>query len=204
MTWILMLVIAFVCGAIPFSVWLTRLFLKKDVRQAGDGNPGAINTFRSGSKVLGLVVLILDICKAAIPVGIAYHQLEIRGLPMVLIAMAPVLGHAFSPFLKFKGGKAIGTVLGTLIGVSLWQISLPAVIGAALGIAFLTTTGWAIVVAVIFGMLAIFIWFQDLLYFFVLLGVFLILCWTLRADLANPPQLRSWVIKLFSRSKKHQ
>jgi glycerol-3-phosphate acyltransferase PlsY len=204
MTWILMLVIAFVCGAIPFSVWLTRLFLKKDVRQAGDGNPGAINTFRSGSKVLGLVVLILDICKAAIPVGIAYHQLEIRGLPMVLIAMAPVLGHAFSPFLKFKGGKAIGTVLGTLIGVSLWQISLPAVMGAALGIAFLTTTGWAIVVAVIFGMLAIFIWFQDLLYFFVLLGVFLILCWTLRADLANPPHLRSWVIKLFSRSKKHQ
>lgn len=196
-----MLVIAFISGAIPFSVWLTRLFLKKDVRQYGDGNPGAINAFRTGSKLLGMVVLILDICKAAIPVGIAYHQLEIRGLPMVLIAMAPVLGHAFSPFLKFKGGKAIGTVLGTLIGVSLWQISLPAVVGAALGIAFLTTTGWAIVVAVIFGMSAILIWFQDSLYFFVLLGVFLILCWTLRADLAKLPQLRPWVLQLFSRSK---
>jgi glycerol-3-phosphate acyltransferase PlsY len=204
MTWILMLVIAFVSGAIPFSVWLTRLFLKKDVRQFGDGNPGAINAFRSGSKLLGLVVLILDICKAAIPVGIAYHQLDIRGLPMVLIAIAPVLGHAFSPFLKFNGGKAISTVLGSLIGVSLWQISLPAVIGAALGIAFFTTTGWAIVVALIFGMSAIFIWFQDPLYFFVLLGVFLILCWTLRADLSKPPQLRPWVRKLFSRSKTSQ
>jgi len=200
MTWVLILVIAFISGAIPFSVWLTRLLLKKDVRQFGDGNPGAINAFRSGSKLLGLAVLILDICKAAIPVGLAYRQLEIRSLPMVLIAIAPVLGHAFSPFLKFKGGKAIGTVLGSLIGVSLWQISLPAVIGAALGIAFLTTTGWAIVVAVSFGMLAIFIWFQDPLYFWVLLCVFLILCWTLRADLAKPPQLRTWVIKLFSKS----
>jgi len=201
MNWILMLVIAFISGAIPFSVWLTRLFLKKDVREAGDGNPGAINTFRSGSTLLGVIVLVLDICKAIFPVGIAYHQLGIRGLPMFLIAMAPVLGHAFSPFLKFKGGKGIGTVLGSLIGVSLWQVSLPAVIGAALGIAFFTTTGWAIVVAVIFGMSAVLIWFRDPLYFFVLLGVFLILCYTLRADLSKPPQLRPWVRKLFSRSK---
>lgn len=204
MTWILMLVIAFISGAIPFSVWLTRLFLKKDVRQFGDGNPGAINAFRTGSKLLGVIVLVLDICKAAVPVGIAYQQLEIRGLPMVLIAMAPVLGHAFSPFLKFKGGKAIGTVLGSLIGVSLWQISLPACIGAAIGITLFTTTGWAIVVAVIFGMSAIFIWFWDPLYFFVLLGVFLIMCWTLRADLAKRPQLRPWVRKLFSRSRTSQ
>jgi glycerol-3-phosphate acyltransferase PlsY len=204
MTWVWMLLIAFISGAIPYSVWLTRLFLKKDVRQYGDGNPGAINAFRSGSKVLGSVVLILDICKAAIPVGIAYHQLEIRGLPMVLIAIAPVLGHAFSPFLKFKGGKAIGTVLGALVGVTLWKVSLPAVIGAGLGIAFLNTTGWAIVVAIIFALSALLIWFQDPLYFWVLLGVFLILCWTLRADLGKPPQLRPWVRKLFSRSKKLQ
>jgi len=204
MPWYLMLVIAFISGAIPFSVWLTRLFLKKDVRHYGDGNPGAINTFRSGSKLLGMLVLILDICKAAIPVGLAYQQLEIRGLPMVLIAIAPVLGHAFSPFLKFKGGKAIGTVLGALIGVSLWQVSLPACIGAAIGIALFTTTGWAIVVAVIFGMSAIFIWFQDPLYFWVLLCVFLILCWTLRADLVKSPQLRPWVHKLFSPSNNPQ
>ena len=89
--------------------------------------PGRSTPSAVAANCLGMVVLILDICKAAIPVGIAYHQLDIRGLPMVLIAIAPVLGHAFSPFLKFKGGKAIGTVLGSLIGVSLWQISLPAV-----------------------------------------------------------------------------
>ncbi len=201
MTWILMLALAYFFGAIPFSVWLTRLFLKKDVRQFGDGNPGAVNTFRTGNKVLGLLVLILDISKAAIPVGLSYQQLGIRGLPMFLIAIAPVLGHAFSPFLKFKGAKAIGTVLGTLIGVSLWRLSLPAVIGAGVGIALLTTTGWAITLAVLFALTAQLIWFQDPFYIIVLLSVFLILRYTLRTDFVKPPQLRSWVINLFVRLK---
>lgn len=204
MIWILMLVLAYFFGAIPFSVWLTRLFLKKDVRQFGDGNPGAVNTFRAGNSVLGLLVLMLDISKAAVPVGLSYQQLEIRGLPMFLIAIAPVLGHAFSPFLKFKGAKAIGTVLGTLIGVSLWRLSLPAVIGAGVGIALLTTTGWAITLAVIFALIAVLIWFQDPFYIIVLLSVFLILRYTLHADFAKPPQFRPWVINLFARFKQHR
>lgn len=195
-----MLIIAFVSGAIPFSVWLTRLFLKKDVRQYGDGNPGAFNAFRTGSSILGLLVLILDVSKAAIPVGLAYQQLEIRGMPMLLIGVAPVLGHAFSPFLKFKGGKAVTTVLGTLIGVSLWKLSLPGVIGAALGIALLTTTGWAIVVAIIFAAFATLIWFHNSFFFWVLLSVFFILLWTLRNDFKKPPQLRRWVVRLFSKN----
>lgn len=201
MPWILMLILAYFLGAIPFSVWLTRLFLKKDVRKFGDGNPGAVNTFRAGNSVLGLLVLMLDISKAAVPVGLSYQQLGIRGLPMFLIAIAPVLGHAFSPFLKFKGAKAIGTVLGTLIGLSLWRMSLPAVIGAGVGIAFLTTTGWAITIGVLFALSALLIWFQDAFYLITLLSVFLILRVTLRTDFAKPPQLRSWVIKLASRLK---
>ncbi|HSQ26145.1 MAG TPA: glycerol-3-phosphate acyltransferase [Anaerolineales bacterium] len=199
-----MFFIAFLSGSIPYSVWITRLFFKKDVRQFGDGNPGAFNVFLTGSSVLGLLVLILDVSKAAIPVSLAYQQLEVRGLPMLLIAIAPVLGHAFSPFLKFKGGKAISTVLGTLIGVSLWKLSLPGVIGAVLGYAFFTTTGWAMVVAIIFAFSAGWIWFHDPFFFWVLLSVFLILIWTLRTDFKKPPQLRPWVIKLFSRLSSHR
>jgi len=120
---------------------------------------------------------------------------------MFLIAIAPVLGHAFSPFLKFKGAKGIGTVLGTLIGVSLWRLSLPAVIGAGVGIALLTTTGWAITLAVLFALTAQLIWFQDPFYIIVLLSVFLILRYTLRTDFVKPPQLRPWVINLFVRLK---
>lgn len=199
-----MFFIAFLSGSIPYSVWITRLFIKEDVRQFGDGNPGAFNVFLTGSSVLGLLVLILDVSKAAIPVSLAYQQLEIRGLPMLLIAIAPVLGHAFSPFLKFKGGKAISTILGTLIGVSLWKLSLPGVIGAVLGYAFFTTTGWAMVAAIIFAFSANWIWFHDPFFSWVLLSVFLILIWTLRTDLKKPPKLRPWVVNLFSKLSSHR
>ena len=69
------IVLAFVSGSLPFSVWLGKLATGKDVRQVGDGNPGATNVFRAGSKLVGLLVLILDIGKAALPVGLAYYVL---------------------------------------------------------------------------------------------------------------------------------
>ncbi len=107
MIWVPLVLIAFLCGSLPFSVWLGKLFLKVDVRQYGDGNPGAANVFRSGSKAVGLLALMLDVSKAAAPVGLSYYNLGIRGIPMYLIAIAPMLGHVFSPFLRFRGGKAI-------------------------------------------------------------------------------------------------
>ncbi len=197
-----MAVIAYFLGALPFSVWLTRLFLKKDVRRYGDGNPGSFNTFLAGSNLLGVLVMVLDISKAAVPVGLAYQSLSIRGLPMILIAVMPILGHAFSPFLVFKGGKAIGTALGTVIGISLWQLSLPAVLGAGIGIAFLTSTGWAIILAEIAILVAIAFWFHDPHYSWIMLCIIFILGWILRGDLKKPPQFRPWVIRAFSRLDK--
>ncbi len=145
----LMILAAFICGALPFSVWLTRIYSGEDVRQYGDGNPGAANVFRTGNKFLGLITLLLDVSKAAAPVGFAYNNLQIRGILMFLIAIAPVLGHMFSPFLAFKGGKAIATVLGVWIGLTLWKASLPAVIAAAIGSLFLTSSGWSVMLAMI-------------------------------------------------------
>ena len=110
--WILL---AFICGSLPFSVWLGKIVMGLDVRQVGDGNPGATNVFRAGNKLMGVLALILDIGKAALPVGLAYHVLDIRGLVMFLIAIAPVLGHVFSPFLGFRGGKGIAVSFGVWI-----------------------------------------------------------------------------------------
>ena len=61
MTWVAMVFISFLCGSLPFSVWLGKLFVGVDVRQYGDGNPGAANVFRAGNKVVGLVALLLDV-----------------------------------------------------------------------------------------------------------------------------------------------
>lgn len=202
MDYILFVLIAFVCGAIPFSVWLGRLFLQKDVRLVGDGNPGAINVIKSGSKVLGLIVLILDITKAAVPVGLAYRNFEIRGIPMALIAIAPVLGHAYSPFLGFKGGKAIGTALGTWIGLTIWKVPLAGLIGTLIAFGITSAPGWAILLGLV-GILAVLLfWIPDKILFLVWVVVAIVLIWKHRHDLSEGPKLRPWVSKLISFSRK--
>jgi glycerol-3-phosphate acyltransferase PlsY len=199
MTWIALVVIAFVCGSLPFSVWLGKLFMGLDVRQYGDGNPGASNVFRSGSKIAGLLALILDVTKAAAPVGLAYHNLGIGGIPMFLIAIAPVLGHVFSPFLGFRGGKALAVSLGVWIGLTIWKASLAGVVGASAGLLFTSTAGWAVMVGLAAVLMALLIWMPDPLFLAVWVGVSLILMWTHRADLSRRPRWRPWLVKVYSR-----
>src|SRR4030067_957815 len=88
--------IAFLSGSIPFSVWIGRWILKKDIRQYGDKNPGTANVFRAGGRIWGVVALLLDFLKGAIPVGLAYWKYELEGWGLALIAIAPVFGHAYS------------------------------------------------------------------------------------------------------------
>ncbi len=201
MTWIVFVLIAFLCGSLPFSVWLGKLFLRVDVRKYGDGNPGATNVFRSGSKIVGLLALMLDITKAAAPVGLAYHNLGIRGVPMFLIALAPVLGHVFSPFLGFRGGKAVAVSLGVWIGLTIWKASLVGVIAASMGILLTTTSGWAVMLGLAGILMALLIWMPDPLFLMVWAGMTLILIWTHRADLSQRPRWRPWLTKLISRTK---
>jgi len=193
--------LAFLCGSLPFSVWLGKILLGLDVRKFGDGNPGAANAFRTGNKLVGLLVLLLDISKAAAPVGWAYFNLDIRGIPMVLIAIAPILGHVFSPFLGFRGGKALATALGVWIGLTIWKLSLPAVVGALIGIALFTPPGWSVMLA-LSGILAVLlIWLPDPLLLAVWFSEVFILAWTHRLDLRQGIHLRPRVMGFFSRKK---
>ena len=159
-----LVLLAFLCGSLPFSVWLGKLFLRVDVRTYGDGNPGAANAFRTGNRLVGLLALLLDISKAAAPVGWAYFTLGVRGVPMFLIAVAPLLGHVFSPFLRFKGGKGIATLFGAWIGLTLWQASLPAVLGAVVGIVLFTPPFWSVMVGMSAILLTLVGWLPDPLF----------------------------------------
>jgi glycerol-3-phosphate acyltransferase PlsY len=196
--WILL---AFICGSLPFSVWVGKILLGQDVRQLGDGNPGAANVFKSGKPLAGLLVLILDISKAAIPVGLAYFNLNMHGTVMFIIAIAPILGHAFSPFLQFRGGKALATALGVWIGLTIWKASLPAVIGVTIGIALFTPPGWSVMLALLGILTTLMIWLPDPLLLLVWLAETLILAWTHRADLRQGPHLRPWLARLLQRTK---
>jgi glycerol-3-phosphate acyltransferase PlsY len=196
-----MVLIAFVCGSLPFSVWVGKYLEKKDIRQFGDGNPGAMNVFRGGSKLAGLLALILDISKAAVPVGLAFFTLGIRGVPMALIATAPVLGHVFSPFLHFRGGKALAPSLGVWIGISIWQLSLPALAGVLIGAALFTPMGWAVMLAMASILVVILIWLPTPLFLVIWFAQTLILAWTHREDLRQGIHARPWLGKLLARAR---
>jgi glycerol-3-phosphate acyltransferase PlsY len=197
-----MILFAFVSGSFPFSVWLGKLLLGVDVRQYGDGNPGAANVFRSGSKSIGLLALILDVSKSAVPVGLSYYNMGIRGIPMYFIAIAPILGHIFSPFLGFHGGKAIATSLGVWIGLTVWKASLVGVIGTVLGIMLMTGSGWAVLLGLAMILIALFLWIPDPLLLMVWVSETLILAWTHRYDLRQRPVLRPWLTRRFTSKRR--
>jgi glycerol-3-phosphate acyltransferase PlsY len=186
----------FFCGSLPFSVWLGKVVLRKDIRQYGDANPGAANVFRAGGKGWGWLAILLDILKGAIPVGLANFSAGITDWSLTLIALAPVAGHAFSPFLRFKGGKAIAVSLGIWCGLTLYQV--PLVLGLLLGIfiVLLTNNGWATVLG--FSILSVYLFLiaAPVWMLGVWLGNLLIVVYKHRTDLTQPNTLRPWVKRL--------
>jgi len=116
--------LSFLLGSLPFAVWIGKATTGEDIRTYGDLNPGATNVLRAGSRGGFLLAMVLDICKSALPVGLAYQQWGITDWRIVPITLAPVAGHAFSPFLDGKGGKALATAFGVWIGLTIWSLSL--------------------------------------------------------------------------------
>jgi acyl phosphate:glycerol-3-phosphate acyltransferase len=138
-------ILGFLLGSVPFAYVLTMRFMGEDVRHFGDGNPGAMNAWRAGGWQLGLPAIILDFLKGAIPVGLAHQVYGISGWGIVPIALAPILGHAYSPFLGFKGGKAVSVTYGVWAGLLSWQGPLMLAVGQGLFFIFLASDSWVTV-----------------------------------------------------------
>lgn len=118
---VLWTVLGFLCGSLPFSVWLGKAALKQDITRYGDANPGATNVLRAGGKGWGALALALDTLKALLPVALAYHWAGLQDWRIIPIALAPIAGHAFSPFLGWHGGKAVATSLGVWMALTIWE-----------------------------------------------------------------------------------
>jgi glycerol-3-phosphate acyltransferase PlsY len=136
--------LAFFSGALPFSQWLARLGLAVDLRQVGDGNPGSANVWRVGGAGWGMAAVLLDFFKGAVPVGLAHFIFDAGGWTLAAIALAPVLGHAYSPFLKGRGGKALAVTFGVWAGLTLWVVPLALGLLFGLWLTLLTVEGWAV------------------------------------------------------------
>ena len=109
-------IISYLMGSIPFGLILTKIFLKKNIREIGSGNIGATNVLRAGSKVVGYATLILDILKAITP--IIYVKFNFPDL-LYIASLCAFLGHVFPVWLKFKGGKGVATYIGILFSINL-------------------------------------------------------------------------------------
>ena len=127
-------IIAFFSGAIPFSIILTKILSGKDVREIGDNNPGAVNAWKSAGAYVGLIVMFLEFLKAILPIAIAIRFFDLNGYNLVFISLMPILGHSFSPFLKFRGGKALAVTAA--MWLALFQFEAAIVIFGLLAIFF--------------------------------------------------------------------
>ena len=113
----LILFISYLIGSIPFGFLLTKIFLKKDIREIGSGNIGATNALRTGNKLIGYSTLILDISKAVILLLIIKFNFSEY---LFTSSIAVFLGHVFPIWLKFKGGKGVATYVGILFCINIY------------------------------------------------------------------------------------
>lgn len=112
-TIIILLVLSYLLGSTPFSLLIGLWFYKIDLRQHGSGNIGTTNTFRILGKKAGIVVLLLDMFKGALPV-VAAMLLNVD-MHIFIPGLVAAIGHVYSIFLKFRGGKAVATSAGAVV-----------------------------------------------------------------------------------------
>jgi len=115
---LLLILLAYLIGAIPTGVILTRITGNKDIRQSGSGNIGATNVYRVAGRMLGVLTLVGDCLKGALPLVVAMQFFALTDSMVALIALAAFLGHCYPIYLGFKGGKGVATALGTFLVIS--------------------------------------------------------------------------------------
>lgn len=124
MTALLAAVAAYLVGSIPFAVLVSRAMGLPDPRSFGSGNPGATNVLRSGSKAAAILTLAGDALKGWLPVWVAV-RLGMDDTVVAVMALAAFLGHVFSVWLRFKGGKGVATAAGAILALD-WRVGAAA------------------------------------------------------------------------------
>jgi acyl phosphate:glycerol-3-phosphate acyltransferase len=199
-------VVAWLSGSLMFSYWL-GLMARQNLKTVGDGNPGAMNLYKAAGIRWGVAGVVLDFMKGYLPVLLLMNHGAVGGYVIVPVAAAPVLGHAFSPFLKFKGGKAIAVTFGVWSALSGFEVSLvyALILALLLVIARLANQGKqssaeSDAFQIVFGMLLVFIYLYvrtfSLEILWCWLAIFVLLVYTHRHELL------AFLEKIFKKSDK--
>jgi glycerol-3-phosphate acyltransferase PlsY len=132
MSTVCMVAVAYLCGSLPVGVWVGR-WAGVDVRHAGSGNIGATNVARTAGRRAGLLTLVGDVAKGALPAVLA-RLLFVDARSLALVGLAAVCGHLFSIFLRFSGGKGVATAFGVFVVLTPVAAVLSAVVFTAVAI----------------------------------------------------------------------
>ncbi|HPD06802.1 MAG TPA: glycerol-3-phosphate acyltransferase [Candidatus Bipolaricaulis sp.] len=190
MTVLLFVLLGFGLGSLPFAVWVGKVWAKTDVRARGDGNPGAVNAWRAGGWRVGLLALVLDVTKGALPVALARSLGGLGGWALLPVALAPLLGHAFSPWLAFQGGKAVASTFGAWSALTYWEVPTALGLSFALIRTVQAVDGWTVILS--FPVVAVYLILRRAEpWLLATLGAnFALLVWTHRRELRSPPRWR--------------
>jgi glycerol-3-phosphate acyltransferase PlsY len=119
---ILLAIGAFWLGACPFSLWVGKWILRKDIRDYGDANPGAANIFIAGGRKAGFFAGFLDTAKGVPFVALSYYVFGLPSISALAVALCAILGNAFSPVLRLRGGKSLAITFGVLFAIPQHEI----------------------------------------------------------------------------------
>jgi glycerol-3-phosphate acyltransferase PlsY len=194
---VILALFAFLLAGCPFSLWIGKWFLHKDIRTYGDGNPGATNVFRAGSIFVGALAIFMDTAKGFPFVYLASNYYHLSDLSVLAIAVCVLLGHAYSPILKFRGGKALAVTLGVLLAIPQYELLLSLLTFVFIAFLIIKSDSWR----VIFGAICSCIFFVVTtgISFTSILALCILTIWTLKQfhDLLSMPRLNgaliSWV-----------
>jgi glycerol-3-phosphate acyltransferase PlsY len=191
---VVLAVFAFLLAGCPFSLWMGKWLLHKDIREYGDGNPGATNVFRAGSIVAGALAILLDTAKAFPFVYLASDYYHLSDVSVLSIAVCALLGHAFSPILKFKGGKALAVTLGILLAIPQYELLITLVSFVFIAFLLIESDSWR----VILGAVCTLIYFAVTtgISFSFILAFCILVIWTMRQfhDLHSMPRFNGVLI----------
>ncbi|MEN6445477.1 MAG: glycerol-3-phosphate 1-O-acyltransferase PlsY [Candidatus Cloacimonas sp.] len=122
------LIVAYLVGSIP-NGWLAgKLIYRKDIRKEGSGNIGATNALRSFGTLSGVLVLLLDMAKGFIPVGLAILITSKESSLVPITAFLVIMGHIFPVYLKFKGGKGVATAAGSFLAFAPYSLLIAIIV----------------------------------------------------------------------------
>jgi acyl phosphate:glycerol-3-phosphate acyltransferase len=206
---ILLIIVAYLIGSIPFSVLVGKIFYGIDVREFGSGNAGATNTFRVLGKKAGIPVLILDVLKGTVAVWMSFlinetltTEQELVNFQLVL-GVAALLGHIFPVYVGFRGGKGIATLLGIMLAIHPSAAGLSALVFILIFVVFRIVSLSSIIAAISFPLIVIFIFttgVKSLVIFSIFIAV--IVVFTHQKNIER--LLRNEEAKLSFSSKKRQ